>query len=242
MIRRFTLALIAMAATASESASAQVFLSPGAQTQRGSWHVDIGAQLAEPVGGFATNIDQAFGVGVAVRHHFQWFKPFGVRADLGFLNYGNERKRVPVSPTINRVLVDMTTSNNIAVFSAGPELMITRGPVRPYAHAFAGYSYFFTESSAGSDYEGGAFARSTNFSDGGLALGWGTGVSIPFAIRSAQVAIDAGARRTTNGVRSYLRRGDIQDQPDGSLQFTSRTSDADFWQFHLGASIALRRR
>jgi hypothetical protein len=147
-----------------------------------------------------------------------------------------------VSPTLNRVLVDMTTSNNIAVFSGGPELMVTRGPVLPYVHGFAGYSYFYTESSAGNDYEGGAFARSTNFSDGGLALGWGTGVSIPFTIRSAQIAIDAGARRTTNGVRSYLRRGDIQDQPDGSLQFTSRTTEADFWQFHLGASIALRGR
>jgi hypothetical protein len=242
MIRRLMLALIAMIATTTEPAQAQVFRSPGATTQHGTWILDIAAQLADPIGGFATNVDQAFGIGAAVRHHFRWFKPLGVRADVAILNYGNERQRVPVSPTLNRVLVDMTTSNNIAVFSGGPELMITRGPVRPYAHAFAGYSYFYTESSAGNDYEGGAFARSTNFSDGGLALGWGTGVSIPFSIRSAQVAIDAGARRTTNGGRSYLRRGDIQDQPDGSLQFTSRTTDADFWQFHLGASIALRRR
>jgi hypothetical protein len=242
MIRRFALAVLAMTATATEPVSAQVFAEPPSRVQRGGWTVDIAGQLAEPVGAFATNIDQAFGFGAAVRHHFRWFKPLGVRADVALLNYGNERKRVPVSPTLNRVLVDMTTRNNIALFSAGPEVMITRGPVRPYAHAFAGYSYFYTESSAGNDYEGGAFARSTNFSDGGLALGWGTGVSIPFAIRSAQVAIDAGARRTTNGARSYLRRGDIQDQPDGSLQFTTRTTNADFWQFHLGASVALRRR
>lgn len=147
-----------------------------------------------------------------------------------------------MSPSINRVLVDMTTSNNIAVASAGPELMLRRGPIQPYVYGFAGYSYFYTQTSVGSDGDGDgeAFASSTNFGDGGLATGWGGGVSVPLRLRSVGVALDAGGRRTINGTRRYLRRGDIIDQPDGSLQFNSRTTDADFWQFHIGASFSFR--
>lgn len=175
-----------------------------------------------------------------MRHHFRWFEPLGLRGDVAFLNYGNETKRVPISPSINRVLVNMTTSNNIAVASAGPELMLRRGPIQPYVYGFAGYSYFYTQTSVGSDRDGEAFASSTNFGDGGLATGWGGGVSVPLRLRSVGVALDAGGRRTINGTRRYLRRGDIIDQPDGSLQFNSRTTDADFWQFHIGASFSFR--
>jgi hypothetical protein len=234
--------LIAMTLTA-HSAHAQVEAPYEAtRSSRGIWNVDIGAQAARPIGGFRTNVNAAWGMGAAVRHHFRWFEPLGLRGDVAILNYGNERQRVPVSPTINRVMVQMTTSNNIAVASAGPELMLRRGPIQPYVYGFAGYSYFWTQSSVGSDSDGEAFASSTNFGDGGLATGWGGGVSIPLRLRKVRLAIDAGGRRTENGTRSYLRRGDIIDQPDGSLQFNSRTTDADFWQFHLGASFSFTRR
>jgi hypothetical protein len=241
MLRRCLL-VIAASVTA-DTAQAQGF-APYETTpsRRGSWSVDVAAQMARPIGGLRTNVDAAWGVGAAVRHHFRWFEPLGLRGDVALLNYGSERQRVPVSSTINRVLVDMTTRNNIAVVSIGPELMLQRGPIQPYLYGFAGYSYFYTETAVGSDGDGEAFASSTNFDDGGLATGWGGGVSIPLRLRSVRLAIDAGGRRTSNGTRNYLRRGDIVDQPDGSLQFNPRTTDADFWQFHLGASFSFRKR
>jgi hypothetical protein len=242
MLRRLAFAVI-LASTPLETAPAQIFLAePETRSSRGDWNVDVGGQMARPVGGFRSNVTAAYGAGIAVRHHLRWFTPLGFRADATFLNYGNETKRVPVSPTINRVLVDMTTSNNIAIFSGGPELKLTRGPVQPYVYGFAGYSYLYTQSSVGSDDDGDAFASSTNFGDGGLATGWGGGLSIPLHVRSARIALDAGARRTWNGTRSYLRRGDIQDQPDGTLVFNARTTDVDFWQFHIGVSFSLRNR
>ena len=239
MIRRFLAHAVAMSVAA--TAQAQIFAAPLAPGDRGTWSVDVAALAAIPTGGFHSNVDGAWGVGVAGRHHFRWFSPLGVRADLAFLNYGNETQHVPLSPTVNRVMVDMTTSNNIAVFSAGPELQLNRGPIRPYVYGFAGYSYFFTESSVGGDYEG-DFASSENFSDGGFATGWGGGVSIPLRIRRASVAIDAGARQTINGTRRYLREGDIQDLSDGSLLISPRTSDANFWQLQLGVSFSFRAR
>src|SRR5688572_21963163 len=226
------LLVVAAALFTADTARAQVFISePSTPAARGTWSVDVAGQAARPTGGLRSNVDMAWGVGAAVRHHFRWFQPLGLRADVAYLNYGNETKHVPLSPTVNRVVVDMTTSNNIAVFSGGPELRLTRGSIQPYVYGFAGYSYFFTQSSVGSDSDGDVFASSTNFGDGGLATGWGGGLSVPLRVRAASTAIDAGARRTINGTRSYLRRGDIQDQPDGSLQFDPRTTDADFWQF-----------
>ena len=203
--------------------------------------VDVSGQMAQPVGPFRSNINRGWGAAVSARYHFPRLSALGMRADLGILNYGNERKRVPLSPSLNRVIVDMNTSNNIALFTVGPEIMLMRGPVRPYAYGFAGYSHFYTESSAGdqdTDYD---FASSVNFSDGGWTRGLGAGVRIPFSARRTSAAIDAGARWTRNGTRSYLRPGDVIDQPDGSLQFNERRTAADFWQYHLGVSFTPSR-
>jgi hypothetical protein len=223
-------------------ASAQVFHRESQQGSHGLTALGIAGQYAQPVGGFRTNVDAAWGVGLGARYHFGPLELLGLRGDFTYLTYGNENKRVPLSPTVNRVLVDMTTSNNIVVASAGPELMLTRGPINPYVYGFGGYSWFFTESSVGDDGDGSAFASSTNFSDGGFATGWGGGVSIPLRMRTALISIDAGVRRTFNGPRTYLKRGDIVDQADGSLQFNARNTDGDFLQYHLGVSLGFRRR
>lgn len=242
-MRRIAFVAVALAAIAPGGASAQIFATEGAaQSSRTGWGLDVALQVAQPVHEFADNIDLAFGVGSSVRHHFSWFRPLGIRGDFALMNYGNERQRVPLSSTVNRVTVEMNTSNNILVVGAGPELAVMHGPLRPYVHGFVGYSYFFTESSAGDDDGGGAFARSTNFSDGGFATGGGAGIRVPLRARVTEISIDGGARFTHNGVRSYLRRGDVIDLPDGSLQFTPRVTNADFWIYYLGISLDFGRR
>lgn len=225
------------------SISAQVFaVRSGSAAQPGVWMFDIGPTMAQPRGDFANAIDRAWGVGGSVRYHFGNAPGLGLRADAAFLNYGNERKRVPLSSTINRVFVDMNTANNIAVFGLGPELMVPSGPVRPYAFVLGGFSYFFTETSVGDDNAVGDFATSTNFDDVGWATAAGAGMRFPLALRSVELAIDAGARLTHNGTRSYLRRGDIVDQPDGTLLISPRRTAADFWQYHVALSFSPRLR
>lgn len=242
MIRRLALAALCSVA-ASGLADAQVFVLPSEGPERpGSWSFTIGGQMADPVGELDANIGEAWGGGGTLRYLFRSAAPLGVRADVSFLNYGSERKRVPLSSTLNRVLVDMNTTNNIALITAGPELLLLRGPVTPYVYAFAGYSYFYTETDArDDDWDGGSFASSTNFDDGGLATGWGGGIRIPLRIRSVNASIDAGARHTKNGVREYLTHGDILDVPGGFVALP-RTTRADFRQYHLGVSFSWRRR
>src|SRR5688572_19070950 len=164
MLRRLAFAALLLPALSAQPASAQIFMSEVTRGSRGSWSFDVGGQMALPVHEFRTNVNRAWGFGTSVRYSFPWFEALGIRGDLSYLNYGNESKRVPLSSTVNRVTVDMRTTNNIMVFSAGPELMVPRGPIRPYVYGFAGFSYFFTESSANGDDEwDGSFARSTNF-------------------------------------------------------------------------------
>jgi len=236
--------LFALSAAPLIAAGAQIVLNPAASARHiGPWSFDIGAQMAQPIGDFATQVDRAWGVGGTLRYRLPQARALGVRADVSWLNYGNERKTVPLSTTINRVLVDMNTANDIAVFSAGPELAVSRGPLRPYAFGFAGYSYFYTATTVGDDdADGSAFAQSTNYHDGGLSTGWGGGIRVPIVLRSAELAVDAGGRMTRNGVRSYLRRGDIVDQTNGSYVVNPRTTIADFWQYHVAISIAPKFR
>ena len=222
-------------------ASAQVFGPSPRHAER--WLFGVGPQMAQPIGAFATQINRAWGVGGTVRYRFATVPAFGIRADLTWLNYGNERKTVPLSPTLNRVFVDMNTANDIALVTVGPELSMPRGPIRPYVFAVAGYSYFYTSTSVGDDDNtGSSFAESTNYDDGGLTTGWGGGIRLPFAVRSASVALDAGARMAHNGVRSYLRRGDVVDLPDGTVAVNPRTTTADFWQYHVALTVSPRFR
>ena len=204
-----------------------------------SWGFDVGGQFVRPVGEFRTNVPVAWGVGGSVRYNLLR-SPLSLRADMSWLNYGNESRRVPLSSTVNRVMVDMRTSNNIALFSIGPELSLHVGPFEPYAHAFYGYSHFYTESSVAGRHED-DFASSTNFRDGGEAEGWGGGLRVPIHTRRHNVAFDMGARFTRAGTRTYLFKGDVQDQSDGSLTFTPRTTATDFWQAHIGATFSSRR-
>ena len=239
---RVTAITAALCATTASVASAQIILPATARSARaGGWSFDVAAQMTQPVGEFRQQVGHAFGAGFAARYRIPRIPALAVRGDLGFLNYGNERKRVPLSSSLNRVLVEQNTTNNIALLTIGPELAVPRGPIRPYVFGFGGWSHFYTESSARDEDSGHSFASSVNFSDGGGAVGWGGGLRIPLRMRQTAVSIDGGARFTRNWTRSYLRPGDIQDQPDGSLIFTERRTTANFWQFHLGASITPRR-
>ena len=243
MPRRLFSALLAACILVSRPSAAQiVMVEPSGPRPVSAWMFDVGGVMAQPIGDFKTQVDRAWGVGGSVRHHFRRAPALGIRADAAWLNYGNENKSVPLSPTVNRVIVDMHTMNNIALVTAGPELIVPRGPIRPYAYAFAGFSYFYTQSSASGDDNSGTFASSTNFDDGGLATGWGGGVRVPMLFKTVEAALDLGGRLTRNGVRSYLTRGDIIDQPDGSLLFNSRRTAADFWEFHVGLSFAPRSK
>jgi hypothetical protein len=209
------------------------------------WRSDRGAAGASfvygrPTGEFLDNVQQGFGFNGFFRWNIDRQGIFSIRADGSWLSYGRETKRVPLSSTLGRINVDLTTSNNIVALGLGPQLTAPSGPIRPYANASVGASYFFTESSVeGSNNNNQPFANTTNYDDVTFAWTYGGGLLIPFGARQ-DISLDLGARMANNGQVKYLRKGGITDLPNGDIVLHPIQSDANLVVFHIGISAAIR--
>lgn len=196
---------------------------------------------ARPTGEFRDYVRHGGGLNVNVLWTPARNGPLGLRADGGFVVYGSERHRVCFSGTVGcRVQLDLTTTNSIAYLNAGPQVMVPSGPVRPYANAAIGLSYFATTSQLQGSRDSEAFASSTNFDDFTFAWLAGGGVLVPLSSGRNVVMLDLGARYNNNGEVEYLTKGDIVDNPDGSISFTPTRSQANLWTFQVGISVGAR--
>jgi hypothetical protein len=193
---------------------------------------------AQPVGDFSDNINGGGGAEGHLLLRLNRNGALALRLDGGFLVYGNERKRVRLSNTVgDRIQVDLNTSNNIALLGIGPQITAPSGAVRPYVNGSVGLAYFFTQSSVDGISENEQLFRTTNKDDVTFAYTGGAGIYIPLAVSRSVVSLDIGARYHNNGTPEYLRKGDIQDNPDGSVTLTPVKSRADFVSYHLGVSV-----
>lgn len=193
---------------------------------------------ADAVGDLGTVVDQGFGLqfggGLPMAANGQ----LRLRADVGFVVYGHER--LYYCGISCRVASELTTTNNIVFAGIGPELVLARGPVQPYVYGEAGLSYFVTSSSL-DDHDGyGPYLQTTNYSDAVYGLKYGGGLRLRVGGRHRPVFLDLALERHDNGVADYLTRGDIVDNPDGSVTLYPNRSDADLVSFRLGVAIGTR--
>lgn len=220
-------------------AAAQEVEEPGPPTFGGGINLLYGS----PQGEFSTYVEQAWGVGANLLWTPAAARFLGLRLEGGFMNYGHETYRVPLSGTIGgRVLVDLTTDNNIAWIGIGPQVMVPSGPIRPYANAAAGLAYFATTSSVRGDDSGDTFASDTNYDDAVFQWAVGGGTLIPVARGRTPVSIDLSARYHGNGRVSYVTEGGIEDNDDGSITINAIESEARVLSFHIGVAIGFGRR
>ena len=193
--------------------------------------------VAHPVGQFAENVASGFGLGLHGGVMADDAGNLGLRLDLGFINYGTETIRICVTLPC-RVTGDLTTSNNILLLGIGPEIAGGSGPLRLYANGSAGLAYFATTSSVEGARDVEPFASSTNFDD--VTFAWTAGSGARFQVRAGEralVSLDVFARYHGNGDARYLRKGDIHDQPDGSVVLNPQHSETNFWTIGLGVSV-----
>ena len=197
--------------------------------------------MALPMGELADQISA--GPGVAINGHYNLVRggALRLRVDAGFVQYGNEEREVCFSTTVGcRIILDLHTENNIAFGSIGPELALPSGVLRPYVNAGIGFSYFETASRLDGLDDSESFARTRHIGDTGLALTAGGGLYVPLRFGRTPFGLDLGARYHRNGTISYLREGDIHDNPDGSISFTPTHTRADLVTVQLGVSVGLR--
>lgn len=197
---------------------------------------------ARPQGEFSDYVEQGFGGDVHLLYQPAARGVLGLRLDAGFLTYGHERMRVPLSSTIGgRVLVDVNTSNNIAYVGVGPQIGLPDGRFRPYVGGFVGFTYLYTESSVEGRNDDHSFARTTNYDDATFSYGGRAGVYVPLRGGASPISLDLGAVYLNNGEAAYLREGDIVDDAHGSISFTPSRSDTDLLNFRVGATVGIPR-
>lgn len=194
--------------------------------------------LSQPKGEFANNVPNGYGFDLTGMFRLDPQGYFNLRADLGGIRYGHERQRIGF-PVSGRVAVDLNTDNQIGFGAFGVQLQIPDGWFRPYANAAVAATYFWTESSISGADNSESFLQTTNLDDWSHAWIFGGGVMIPFG-RSIG-ALNLGARYHYGASATYLKEGDITDNPDGSINLNPRNSKTDLVLWQLGVSFAIPR-
>ena len=199
-----------------------------------------GVVYGRPTGQFATYVRQGYGVDGFGRYKVDRKGIFSLGVEGGWMQYGRETIRAPLSSTVGRITVDVTTSNNIVFLGAGPQLTVPSGPVRPYVSGGVGFSYLFTQSSVeGSDNNNTSFAETKNFDDVVFATTGSAGVYIPFGTRR-EAGLDIGVRYHNSGEGKYLREGSIQDRPGTTPLITPIQSQTKLYSWRVGMVVGLR--
>ena len=195
---------------------------------------------SRPLGGLAQNIGFGYGLKGAYLFRLDRAGALSLRADGGFLEYGDESMRVPLSSSIGgRIQVKVTTSNYIVPLSIGPQLTVPRGIIRPYVNGGMAAQIFFTESSVEGldDYDD--FASTTNQYDWTSTWVAGGGFYVPVYTKKMSVLIDLGVQYFGPGRARYLRPGSIQDLPNSQIRITSLESETRLMLVHLGVKFGL---
>ena len=109
-----------------------------------------GFMIAIPKDDFKENVDQlGYGIqGQVTLTTPSKYNPFTVGLSGGFMIYGNEDRRAPLSHTIPDITVDVSRTNSIANLHFLFQVSPFEGQVRPYLEGLAGGSYIFTETNA----------------------------------------------------------------------------------------------
>jgi len=197
-----------------------------------------GVMVGIPVGEFRNFVDVAGGLGGVIAVNLDRRGAVGLRLTGSYLQYGHERRPVPLAGTGGLLGLDLNTAFYIASLRAGPQFVFGEGPVRLYGFGTAGVSYFATESSLGGSGCGcWGYPSTVNYDDAVLALEGGGGLLIKL---SRAVALDLGASYVRNGPVTYLREGGISRAADGSLVLRPVRSEANLAVAQLGVVIGLR--
>jgi hypothetical protein len=187
-----------------------------------------------PVGRFGDAVSGVGGVNADLIFNLDRRGALALRIDGSYLQYGNERRVLPLAGSGGLLAPDINTTFYIASLRAGPQIVLGRGRVRPYAFGTAGIAYFATETSLD------GCCGTTNYDDNVLSLAAGGGLRVELSRGRHPAALDLGASFVRNSRVNYLREGDISANPDGSFSLNPVRSEANFVTLQLGLSFGLR--
>src|SRR6202162_3721441 len=194
--------------------------------------------ISQPKGEFANNVPNGYGFDLTGMFKVDPAGYFNIRADVGGVQYGRETQRVNF-PNTGRVSLDLETDNRIGFGAIGAQVQIPDGWFRPYATAAIAATYCWTESCLAETDSSYPAASTTNYDDWSHARVFGGGLMIPFG--QSMGALNLGVRYHYGAHATYLRKGDITDNLDGTITINPRSSKTDLVLWHLGVSFVIPR-
>lgn len=208
-----------------------------AQREAPRLYASVSLHVGQAQGQFANYVDVGWGAGGYLFYQPRR-TPLGVRFGMMYLVYGSQTHRYPLVPGI---AVDVTTRNQIAQFSLGPQVSFGEGTVRPYGFGTIGGSFFWTDSRVeGSDQDNQPFASTTNYHDGTFSGEIGGGVLVRVRAGSVPIFVDVGLRYLNNGRVTYVTKEGVTIS-GSQLLVDPVDSEANLLVYHVGVSFGLGR-
>ncbi len=202
----------------------------------------INLTLAIPSGEFKEKVDN-LGFGLSGNINFISPKPkspFGIGLNLGYIIYGSESRREPLSTTIPDVFVNVDRTNSLMNFHLLFTVGVPKGRIRPYVEGLFGGSYIYTTTSVKSQGTGEEFASSTNFDDWAWSYGAGGGLAILLSgdpnTDQNTVYLDLKGRYLFGSEAEYLKQGSVRIV-NGRVEYDISKSKTDLITIHAGVII-----
>jgi hypothetical protein len=207
----------------------------------------IAFNFGQPLGDFAQNVRNGFGVDGMGSLGVDSRGIFSLRAQLGWLQYSRKTETFFVPTGVGLVELESETKSGVLTFGVGPQLMAPTGNVRPYVAGTIGLSRFSTttainvpasQSNSGSTEQ---LDQQTISSDNLLSITGSVGVAFTLSIfGNSGVLADLGARYVHNGLARYVSSDGVQYNGNGEPTITPTTSEANFIVYRLGVVIPIR--
>jgi len=194
--------------------------------------------ISQPKSEFAANVPTGYGFDVTGLFRLDQKGWFSLRGDIGGVQYGHEHIGLGFVGT-GRVEYNVNTNNRLGFGTLGLQVQFPDGWLRPYANASYGVMDFFTDSCLSATDDSIEEQCTKNHDDWTSAGVFGGGLLIPFG--KSLGALNLGARYHYGGTATYLKKGDIVDNPDGSVTLNLRNSKTDFVLWQIGVSFTLPR-
>jgi hypothetical protein len=198
-----------------------------------------------PQSDFSENVEHA---GFGLSGHFAYQipqTPVALGVALGFLIYGQESRKEPLSPTIPDIMVRIETTNNILTghLLLRVQPMAGDARVKPYLEGLFGFNYLWTATSLkDSDWDDNNIS-SKNYDDVAMSYGGGGGLMIRvYQGKKARsngfysININVGTRYLFGGEASYLKEGDIKRE-NGTVIYSPSQSTTDLLTTSIGVTV-----
>ena len=171
--------------------------------------------------------------------------PFMIGTDIGYMNYGTDKRRENFSYTIPDVSVDVRNTNNILMLHGFARIQPRKGFFRPYFEGLFGFKYLFTRTTIKEHWYTEPIASYTNFDD--FSPSWGVGVGADIGIWQGKrvarghgfvdVSLNLGIQQLWGSEAEYLKKGSIEQDPYGGITYHVLQSGTDMLVPKIGIRV-----